>query len=150
MDFDLFWWNWNLIGNVCFRQNSILFFFGRAEVYFFGEFIFVLPLKMALHYTENKSNANASVIKTPFLIEDILDRSTAKTATTSNLITFKKHNLEYHNGDNQSFNGSRSTNGSNESALNMDKNGKHNGEISTSESEFRRNTQSDRWYVWHP
>lgn len=135
------------------RKNLFLFIFHRANLFFSGETVFwwcliCFAFKMALLYTENKSNANASAIKTPFLIEDILDRSTAKAAATNNLFPMKKHSLDHHNGDIQNFNGNRSTNGSsNESALNIDKNGKHNSELSASESEFRRITQNDR-YVW--
>lgn len=96
---------------------------------------------MALHYTDNKSNANASAIKTPFLIEDILDRSTAKTA--ANLTPLKKQqNFDNHmNGD--SFGGR--ANGTD--PMSVDKSGKqqNNGELSPSEAEFRRLTQSDRY-----
>lgn len=92
-----------------------------------------------MHYTDNKSNVNASANKTPFLIEDILDRSTIK--TTNNLITLKKHNLENLNGECHNY--SSRTNGS-ESTLIADKSGKQIGEMSATDSEFRRLTQSDR------
>lgn len=93
---------------------------------------------MALHYTENKSNANASANKTPFLIEDILDRN----KTAANLAALKKQNFEDH-ANSDGFGGR--TNGT--TAMSVDKSGKqHNtGELSPGEAEFRRMTQSDRY-----
>lgn len=97
---------------------------------------------MALHFTDNnKSNASASAIKTPFLIEDILDRHSMK---TGNKISFKNHN---HNIASHS---ARNNSGS-EHQMNAqsDKNSRNNNEIQSSDDEYRKLLQNDR-YVTFP
>lgn len=86
---------------------------------------------MALHFTENKSNASASAIKTPFLIEDILDRNSMKAA---NKISFKENN------QNQS---ARTASG--EHSVNNEKNVRTNNDIPSNEEEYRKLLQSDRY-----
>lgn len=92
---------------------------------------------MALHYTENKSNASAAAIKTPFLIEDILDRHSIK---TGNKISFKNHS---ENSGSQSV---RNNNGS-EHPMNIqsDKNARNNNEIQSSDDEYRKLLPNDRY-----
>lgn len=88
---------------------------------------------MALHFTENKSNASASAIKTPFLIEDILDRSSMKAA---NKISFKNH------AENQS---ARNNNAADHPPNNQEKNMRNNNEIQSNDEEYRKLLQSDRY-----
>lgn len=92
---------------------------------------------MALHFTENKSNASAAAIKTPFLIEDILDRHSIK---TGNKISFKNHS------ENSGSQSGRNNNGS-EHPMNIqsDKNSRNNNEIQSSDDEYRKLLPNDRY-----
>lgn len=98
--------------------------------------LFECDLNMALHFTENKSNASASAIKTPFLIEDILDRNSMKAVSK---ISFKNH---AENIGNQS---SRNNNGTEHSVNNQEKNLRNNNEIQPSDEKYRKLLQSDRY-----
>lgn len=99
---------------------------------------------MAVHFTENKGNANLAAIKTPFLIEDILDRNSIKTAANGNKINFKMHpdNLANQNARNNNNGG-----GSGEPLNNnqTDKNQRNNNEIPVNDDEYRKLLQSERY-----
>lgn len=87
---------------------------------------------MAVHFTENnKGNANGSAVKTPFLIEDILDRNSIK---AGNKINFKNHSEN---------SGGRS--GGEISANHNEKNMRNNNEIQPDEGEYRQLLQSERY-----
>lgn len=89
---------------------------------------------MALHFTENKSNASASAIKTPFLIEDILDRNSMKAASK---ISFKE-NLQSQSARSAA---------SGEHSVNNEKNVRtaNNEILPSNEEEYRKLLQSDRY-----
>lgn len=89
---------------------------------------------MALHFTENKSNASASAIKTPFLIEDILDRNSLKAASKIHF----KDSIGNQNSRNQNGNAEHPVNNPNE------KNPRNNSDIPSNEEEYRKLLQSDR------
>lgn len=96
---------------------------------------------MALHFTDNnKSNASASAIKTPFLIEDILDRHSMK---AGNKISFKNHN------DNIASHSARNNSGS-EHQMNAqsDKNSRNNNEIQSNDDEYRKLLQNERYVMF--
>lgn len=101
-------------------------------------------VKMALHFTENKSNVCASAIKTPFLIEDILDRNSVKSA---NKISLKNHNTNAENQNVENNNlSARNSGGDNNNVLNQnDKNDKNNSEMQPNDEEYRRILQNDRY-----
>ncbi|XP_031619200.1 brain-specific homeobox protein isoform X3 [Contarinia nasturtii] len=93
---------------------------------------------MALHFTENKSNGSASgAIKTPFLIEDILDRNSMKAV---NKIHFKNH------ADNVGNQSARHSNSAEHPVNNIEKNLRSNGDIQSNDEEYRKLLQSDRRY----
>lgn len=94
---------------------------------------------MALHFTENKANANVAAIKTPFLIEDILDRNSLKAA--GNKINFKTHS---ENMVNQSArnSGEHLMNGQSEKSL------RNNNEIPSNDDEYRKLLQSERYEIF--
>lgn len=100
---------------------------------------------MAIHFTENKANANLAAIKTPFLIEDILDRNSIKTIA-GNKINFKMHP---DNVTNQSArnNNNNNNNGGGEHHVNHqhDKNQRNNNEIPVNEDEYRKLLQNERY-----
>lgn len=89
-----------------------------------------------MHFTENKGNASAAVIKTPFLIEDILDRNSMKAASK---IHFRSH---AENSANQNMR----NNGAIEQAVNghSEKNLRNNNEIPANDEEYRKLLQNDR------
>lgn len=89
---------------------------------------------MALLYTDNKSNASAAAIKTPFLIEDILDRNSLKAA---NKIHFKDNV-----GSARNNNGTAEHSGNSQSEK---QNHRNNNEIQSNEEEYRKLLQSDRY-----
>lgn len=96
---------------------------------------------MAMHFTENKANANASAIKTPFLIEDILDRNTAK--LDNKLLFYKNHDKHDSVGPN-----ARNNNGGEENIVNnrIEKNLRNNSEMLSNDSdEYRKLLQSERY-----
>lgn len=94
---------------------------------------------MAVHFTDSKANASASAIKTPFLIEDILDRNSIK---AGHKINFKTHadNLINPNSRN---NGESSVNNQ------TDKNIRNNNEIQPSEDDYRKLLQSERYVPFY-
>lgn len=103
-----------------------------------GDFCLFCNYKMAVHFTENKGNANGSAVKTPFLIEDILDRNSIK---AGNKMNFKNHS------ENSSHQGGR--NGSEIPANNHnEKNIRNNNEIQPDEEEYRKLLQSERYAKW--
>lgn len=92
---------------------------------------------MAMHFTENKANANASAIKTPFLIEDILDRNSAK--LDNKLLFYKNHDKHDSLGLN-----ARNNNG--EENIVNNRNEKHlSGMLSNDSDEYRKLLQSERY-----
>lgn len=95
---------------------------------------------MAVHFTENKANANLAAIKTPFLIEDILDRNSIKTAA-GNKITFKMHpdHVTSQSARNSNNNGDHVVNNQNE------KNQRNNGEVPVIDDEYRKVIQNERY-----
>lgn len=91
-----------------------------------------------MHFTENKGNANASAIKTPFLIEDILDRSAGK---PENKMHFKNHN-EKHDSINAR------NNNVDENINRNEKNLRINSELPSSDAdEYRKMLQSERYSI---
>lgn len=100
---------------------------------------------MAVHFTDNKANANLAAIKTPFLIEDILDRNSIKTAVTGNKVNFKMHpdnvaNQNARNNNNNNSGGSESLN-NNQS----EKNQRNNNEMPVNDDEYRKLLQNERY-----
>lgn len=90
---------------------------------------------MAVHFTENKGNANVSAIKTPFLIEDILDRNSIK---AGHKINFKNHPDNTINQNNR-HSGESSVNNQN------DKNIRNNNDNHPNEDDYRKLLQSERY-----
>lgn len=89
---------------------------------------------MALHFTDSKSNGSAAAIKTPFLIEDILDRNSIKAG----------QKIHYKNQSNNVAN-QRNNNSADHPALNnQEKNLRNNHEMTTNDEEYRKLLQSDR------
>lgn len=114
-------------------QSFVIYLCTKKLFFFLDSCHCVFERKMALHFTDNKSNASASAaIKTPFLIEDILDRNSMKVA---NKIHFKNH------ADSQSARNITST----EHPANIDKNLRSNSEIQSNDEEYRKLLQSDRY-----
>lgn len=96
---------------------------------------------MAMHFTENKSNANASALKTPFLIEDILDRNSAK----ADKLNFNK-NCEKSDGN--SHNVRNNNTEENIVATRIDKNLRINGDLSSNDADdYRKLLQSERYEI---
>lgn len=89
-----------------------------------------------MHFTENKSNANASAIKTPFLIEDILDRNSLKAVGKMN---FKNH------AENIGGQSVRNNNSAEHPMNNQEKNLRNNNDIPPNDEEYRKLLQSDRY-----
>lgn len=98
--------------------------------------------KMAVHFTENKSNASVSAIKTPFLIEDILDRNSIK---AGHKISFKNHPDHIINQNTRNSGGEPSVNSQNEKHM------RNNNEISPSDDDYRKLLQSERYakFMFH-
>lgn len=98
---------------------------------------------MAVHFTENKGNANLAAIKTPFLIEDILDRNSIK-AAAGNKINFKMHP---DNVANQSARNNNNGGGGGEHLVNNqnDKNQRNNNEMPANDDEYRKLLQNERY-----
>lgn len=103
--------------------------------------------KMAVHFTENKGNANLAAIKTPFLIEDILDRNSIKTAATGNKINFKMHSDNVANQNARNSNSHAGGGGGSEPQNNnqIDKNQRNNNEIPVNDDEYRKLLQNERY-----
>lgn len=95
---------------------------------------------MAMHFTENKANVNSSAIKTPFLIEDILDRNSAK---LDNKLHFYKNHDKH-----DSVGPSARNNNVDENILNNrnEKNLRNNSEMLSNDSdEYRKLLHSERY-----
>lgn len=104
--------------------------------------------KMAVHFTENKANANLAAIKTPFLIEDILDRNSIKTAANGNKVNFKMHpeNVSIQNARNGNSGGGVVDAGSESLNNNQsDKNQRNNNEMPVNDDEYRKLLQNERY-----
>lgn len=96
---------------------------------------------MAVHFTENKANANLAAIKTPFLIEDILDRNSIKTAAGN------KINLKMHPDLVANHTSTRNNNNNGEHILNNqnEKNQRNNNEVPVIDDEYRKLMQNERY-----
>lgn len=92
---------------------------------------------MAVHFTENKANASVSAIKTPFLIEDILDRNSIKSGQKINFNKVRTENI----------NSPNTRNGGGESSVNCqnEKHMRNNNEIPSNDEDYRKLLQSERY-----
>lgn len=97
-----------------------------------------------MHFTENKANANASAIKTPFLIEDILDRNSAK---LDNKLHFYKNHDKYDSVGPNARNNSGEENNISNISNRSEKHLRNNSEMLSNDSDEYRKLllQSERY-----
>lgn len=94
-----------------------------------------------MHFTENKANANAPAIKTPFLIEDILDRNSAK--LDNKLLFYKNHDKHDSSPNTNARNNNCEENNVNNR---IEKHLRSNSEMLSNDSdEYRKLLQSERY-----